>query len=85
MPKLYYHCESDGCGSVLVHFHVTEKEANDAEEKDYEDSGEGWGDSSVGEVELKVVDGKIFICERGEFDMDTKTFGPTIHRRLLDE
>ena len=54
--KLYYNCRNGGDGSVSVDFHNSEAEAEKAEEN----MDEGWGESSVNSVRLKIEDGKLY-------------------------
>lgn len=54
--KLPYRVSNGGDGSVSVHFHVSEQAA----EKEEEGDSEGWGESSVSSVNIKVEDGKLF-------------------------
>lgn len=64
MAKLHYHISNNGDGSASVHFHQTYDEAVEADEKESE-SGDGWGESCNGSVNLKVVDGQIFYEDYG--------------------
>lgn len=52
--KLWYFVSNGGDGSVHVNFFKNEKDANDAEEYEWSSSGEGWGEPSVGSVELDI-------------------------------
>ena len=57
--KLHYYCVNGGDGSAGVQFCETKKDAEKADEEQNE-KGDGWGESSVNSVTLKVEDGKIF-------------------------
>ena len=61
--KLPYWCNNGGDGSVGVNFAASIHDAEDAEEKDNEEYGEGWGEPSASSIALKVEDGKLFFLE----------------------
>lgn len=63
MSKLHYHVRNNGDGSASPVFHTSEAAAERAEEEDFEETGEGWGESCVGNVDLEIVDGKICLVE----------------------
>ena len=52
--KIYYCVINGGDGSASVQFFQTEEEAG----KRDEEQCEGWGESSVSSIELKIEDGK---------------------------
>lgn len=52
--ELFYNCQDCGDGSVNVRFYKTEQQAIDAEEYEIENGGNGWGESSVGRIKLKL-------------------------------
>jgi hypothetical protein len=54
--KLYYHLENGGDGSANTKFHQSKQEA---QEKD-EGQSAGWGESSVGTLNLKVKDDQLY-------------------------
>ena len=55
---LHYHVSNNGDGSASSRFHRTAEDAEAADEAQ-NDSGDGWGESSAGVVELEIQDGKI--------------------------
>jgi hypothetical protein len=59
--KLFYNCRNGGDGSVSVDFFPNKKLADKAESES--ELEEGWGESSVGDVILKIEDGKILFQE----------------------
>jgi hypothetical protein len=58
--ELWYYCENNGDGSASVHFCESESEANTLDEA----QPEPWGESSVGSIELKLVDGRLSFEKR---------------------
>lgn len=66
--QLVYRCTNNGDGSVSVHFHSTEEEAEALEEKEEE----GWGESSVSYVRLKIQDGLLYIVKNEYTHKDGK-------------
>lgn len=59
MFELFYHCSNNGDGSASVHFHSSKEDAKIAEYAE----DEGWGESSVNRVTLKVEDNKLYFYE----------------------
>lgn len=55
MFKLHYHVQNCGDGSVNVCLHNSKKDAEAADEGQYD----RWGESSAGTVQLAIQDGKI--------------------------
>ena len=63
--KLHYRVQSGGDGSAHPRFHSSEAEAELAEEQHDEETGEPWGESSVGSLELKIDDdGRLYRMSR---------------------
>lgn len=58
--ELFYRVINGGDGSASVAFHMSKSAAEKAEEKDNDEYGEGWAESSVGGVDLEVIDGEIY-------------------------
>lgn len=58
--KLPYWCKDCGDGSVSVRFSASIHDAEDEEEKNLEENGISWGETSAGTIVLKVEDGKLF-------------------------
>lgn len=56
--ELFYHVVNGGDGSAFPRFFMSEAAAEKAEEAQQEE-GEGWGESSVGSVELTIIDGVV--------------------------
>lgn len=71
--RLHYHLQNNGDGSASVVFHSSKKEAEDAEEKDLEEGRDGWGESCVSFVDLKVEGDQIVRVE-DEYVEETKKF-----------
>lgn len=58
---LFYCVKNLGDGSVAVKFHANKKLAK----KEDENQPEGWGESTVSSVKLKIIDGKIYFRKYG--------------------
>ena len=67
--KLWYYVENCADGSAITRFCETEKEAREADDAQNE-SGDGWGESSVGCVELQITGGILY---RKEYKWDNKS------------
>lgn len=78
--RLYYRVQDCGDGSVSVRWYKEEKEAEDAEEHDIEEGGNGWGESSVNSIRLEIDDeGNLLNKTKREenpdwYDEDEKDF-----------
>ena len=62
--ELHYHCSNGGDGSVGVHFHQSEQEAQKADEE----MEDGWGESSAHSVKLKLENDRLYFREYEEVD-----------------
>lgn len=51
--KIWYNCSNGGDGSVSVNFFSSEARANEYEEWQQESGDDGWGESSVGCLEVE--------------------------------
>lgn len=62
--ELFYNCRNNGDGSVSVDLHENETIANEVEENMYE----GWGESSVSSIKLKLKGKKLFYSQYKDID-----------------
>lgn len=69
MFRLWYHVENGGDGSANTRFHLSEANAEKADEEQCE----GWGESSVGSVDIVVRNGKAFM-RKGKWNKDKKKY-----------
>lgn len=67
--KLHYNVVNAGDGSVYVNFYADKKSADENEES----NDEGWGESSVSNVELDIINGKICLRE-DNYNYETKKY-----------
>ncbi len=65
--KVGYWVANGGDGSVSVAFTQTEKEAEEAEEKDNEEYGDGWGEPSASMLNIYVDDKGNFYLQKSKF------------------
>lgn len=76
MKRFYlnYHVSNNGDGSATPRFHTSKADAKQAERVALEEFGEGWGESCVGYVTLRIHGDNIQFLVR-EFTMydDGKT------------
>ena len=57
--QVHFRCNNQGDGSVRVDFHQNKEVVEQIEENENE-TGEGWAESSVDTLKLKMEDGKLY-------------------------